>query len=217
MISSHAKPKLRIGVGCYRTAAIEPPGPASVIPPATLYDTESRAADNVCCVASIQFCDPSLIRKQKLLGGSLGASISITSKLAVAQRPALEQLLFFNINQHRVRVGIQQSIDTYGVPEIYEQDGGLRVRVGDIEGVQTLFAISDEGRPMGVAVFVRSAHERFAVLHLGVDPKLSATPDVNTRVLLKLMHEIRSTARRTRGVDCIELVYKVRHAVRLHG
>jgi hypothetical protein len=93
----------------------------------------------------------------------------------------------------------------------------LRVGVGDIEGVQTLFAVSDEGRPMGVAVFVRSAHERFAVLHLGVDPNLSATPDVNTRVLLKLMHEIRSTARRTRGVDCIELVYKVRHAVRLHG
>ena len=70
----------------------------------------------------------------------MGASIGITSKLAAEQRPALEQLLFFNVNQHRVRVGIQQSIDTYGVPEIYEQDGGLRVRVGDIEGVQTLFA-----------------------------------------------------------------------------
>ncbi|HZE42709.1 MAG TPA: hypothetical protein VE058_02930 [Steroidobacteraceae bacterium] len=153
----------------------------------------------------------------KMLGGSLGASIGITSKLAAEQRSALEQLLFFNVNQHRVRVGIQQSIDTYGVPEIYEQDGGLRVRVGDIAGVQTLFAISDEGRPVGVAVFVRSAHERFAVLHLGVDPRWSLTADLSTRVLLKLMHEIRSTARRTRGVDCIELVYKVRHAVRLHG
>jgi len=152
-----------------------------------------------------------------ILGGLLGASIGITSKLAAEQRPALEQLLFFNVNQHRVRVGIQQSIDTYGVPEIYEQDGGLRVRVGDIDGVQTLFAISDEGRPVGVAVFVRSAHERFAVLHLGVDPRLSLMSDQSTRVLLKLMHEIRSTARRTRGVDCIELVYKVRHAVRLHG
>ena len=152
-----------------------------------------------------------------ILGGSLGASIGITSKLAVEHRPALEQLLFFNVNQHRVRVGIQQSIDTYGVPEIYEQDGGLRVRVGDIEGVQTLFAISDDGRPVGVAVFVRSAHEHFAVLHLGVDPRLSLMSDQSTRVLLKLMHEIRSTARRTRGVDCIELVYKVRHAVRLHG
>lgn len=146
----------------------------------------------------------------------MGASISITSKLASQQRPALEQLLFFNVNQHRVRTGIQQSIDTYGVPEIYEEDGGLRVRVGDIEGVQTLFAVSEEGKPMGVAVFVRSAHERFAVLHLGVDSKPALTADLSTRVLLKLMHEIRSTARRTRGVDRIELVYKVRHAVRLH-
>ncbi len=147
----------------------------------------------------------------------MGASIGITSKLAAAQRPALEDLLFFNGNQHRVRLGIQQSIDAYGVPEIYEQDGDLRVRVGDIAGVQTLFATSEEGRPVGVAVFVRSAHERFAVLHLGVDPRWSPTAYLSTRVLLKLMHEIRSTARRTRGVDCIELVYKVRHAVRLHG
>jgi hypothetical protein len=142
-----------------------------------------------------------------VLGGLLGASIGITSKLAAEQRPALEELLFFNINQHRVRVGIQQSIDAYG----------LRVRVGDIAGVQTLFAISDDGRPVGVAVFVRSAHERFAVLHLGVDPRWGLTAELSTRVLFKLMHEIRSTARRTRGVDCIELAYKVRHAVRLHG
>ena len=191
-------------------------GLASVIQRATLYDTESQAADNVCCTASIKFCDWPLIYKSVGSGGSLGASIGITSKLAAEQRPALEQLLFFNVNQHRVRVGIQQSIDTYGVPEIYEQDGGLRVRVGDIDGVQTLFAISDQGRPVGVAVFVRSAHERFAVLHLGVDPRLSLTSDQSTRVLLKLMHEIRSTARRTRGVDCIELAYKVRHGVRLH-
>ena len=90
----------------------------------------------------------------------------ITSKLPVRQRLALEQLLFFNANQHRVRLGIQQSIATYGVPEIYEQDDSLRVRVGDIEGVQTLFAVSEAGRPMGVAVFVRLAQERFVVLHL---------------------------------------------------
>ena len=147
----------------------------------------------------------------------MSGSIGITSKLPLDQRNALEQLLFFNVNQHRVRLGIQQSIETYGVPEIHEQDGGLRVRVGNIAGVQTLYAVSDLGRPLGVAVFVRSAHERFAVLHLGVEPRLSATPEINTRVLLKLMHEIRSTARRTHGVDRIELVYKDCHAVRLHG
>jgi hypothetical protein len=146
----------------------------------------------------------------------LNESIGITSKLAVEHRTALEHLVFFNANQHRVRSGIQQSIETYGVPEIYEQDDGLRIRVGDVEGVQTLFAVSETGRPLGVAVFVRLAHERFVVLHLVVEPRLRSTLDVNTPVLLKLMHEIRSTARRTRGVDRIEVVYKERHAVRLN-
>lgn len=138
----------------------------------------------------------------------------ITSKLSIQQRPALEQLLFFNANQHRVRVGIEQSIAAYGVPEIYEQDGSLRIRVGDIEGVQTLFAVTGSGRPLGVAVFLRSADERFVVLHLGVEPRFGGPLDVNTPVLLRLMHEIRSAARRTRGVQRIELVYKGRHAMR---
>jgi len=142
--------------------------------------------------------------------------IVITSKLAPHQRVALEHLLFFNVNQHRVRLGIQQSIETYGAPEIFEHEGGLRVQVGDIDGVQTLFAVSDTGRPLGVAVFVRLAHERFVVLHLGVEPRLNSTVDVNTPVLLKLMYEIRRAARRTHGVDRIELVYKERHPVRLN-
>lgn len=146
----------------------------------------------------------------------MGTSIEITSRLPVAQRPALEQLLFFNANQHRVRLGIQQSIDTYGVPELDEQDGGLRIRVGNISGVQTLFAVADEGRPIGVAVFVRADPQRFAVLHLGVATHFGWDPAISTRVLLKLMHEIRSTARRTRGVASIELVYKDSHAVRVH-
>jgi hypothetical protein len=146
----------------------------------------------------------------------LGDSITITCKLAADQRGALEHLLFFNVNQHRVRLGIQQSIEIYGEPEIHESEGSLHVRVGDVEGVQTLFAVSDVGPPRGVGGLVRPAPERFVVLHLGVEPRLRSSADVNTPVLLKLMHEIRSTARRTRGVDRIELVYKERHAVRLN-
>jgi hypothetical protein len=145
----------------------------------------------------------------------LSDPIVITSKLGLEQRAALEQLLFFNVNQHRVRLGIQQSIETYGVPEIYERDGGLGIRVGDIDSVQTLFAVSQHGRPVGVAVFVRLARERFVVLHLGVEPGQRSAVEVNTPVLRKLMYGIRGAARRTRGVSRIELVYKERHAVRL--
>jgi hypothetical protein len=67
-------------------------------------------------------------------------------------------------------------------------------------------------------VFVRLADERFVVLHLGVEPRFGRARalDVNTPVLLRLMHEIRSAARRTHGVHQIELVYKGRHAGRLN-
>jgi hypothetical protein len=147
----------------------------------------------------------------------LNDSIGITSKLPLEQRAALEQLLFFNVNQHRVRLGIQQSIETYGVPEIFAQDGGLRIRVGDIPGVQCLFAVSETGRPLGFAVFARFAHERIVVLHLGVGPRQNLMPDTNTPVLFKLMHEIRSAARKTRGVHRIELVYKDCQTMRQQG
>lgn len=146
----------------------------------------------------------------------LSEAIDIRCKLPVVQRPALERLLFFNVNQHRVRLGIEESIATYGVPEIVENDGALSVRVGDIEGVQSLFAVSGSGALLGVAVFVRSERERFVVLHLGVQQPRALSPDLNTRVLLKLMHAIRGAARRTQGVERIELVYKHRHAVRLN-
>ncbi len=142
---------------------------------------------------------------------ALSDPIVITSLLPAGQRAVLEQLLFFNGNQHRVRGGIEQCIATYGVPEIYEHDGTLGIRVGAVSGVQTLFAVTDRGRPLGVAVFVL-AQERFVVLHIGVDPRR----DINAPVLLKLMHEIRSAARRTRGVARIEVAYKEHHAVRLN-
>ena len=143
--------------------------------------------------------------------------IVVTSLLGVEQRPALEQLLFFNANQHRVRLGIQESIETYGVPEIYEQGESLRIRVGDIPGVQSLFAVGAQGRPVGVAVFVRMKEARFVVLHLGVEPRAGGSLEANAAVLLKLMHEIRRAAQRTRGVDHIELVYKQRQGARVNG
>jgi hypothetical protein len=187
------------------------------------YDTVSEIGDECCCDASACFCDSSLIATEKptimlpsqLLRTALNDSVSITSKLAANQRAALEQVLFFNENQYRVRDGIEQSIATYGVPEIYEQDGHLRIRVGTTEGVQSLFAVSADGAPLGVAVFVRVAEDRFVILHLGV--AAPAGDRANSLILIKLMHEIRGAARRTRGVDRIELVYKDRNPMRLHG
>ncbi len=92
-----------------------------------------------------------------------------------------------------------------------------RVRVGSVEDVQNLFAVSAEGRPLGVALFVRPAPNRIVVLHLGVQPRSLGGRYANTPVLIRLMHGIRTAARAAEGAERIELVYKDRQPMRLHG
>jgi hypothetical protein len=138
----------------------------------------------------------------------LNQTIGVTSKLPIDQRPALEQLLFFNANQHRVRDGIEESIETYGIPQIQEHDGALRIHVESVDEVQNLFAVTDAGRPVGVALFMRPSADRFVILHVGVEPPPGKVSGANTPVLFKLLHEIRRAARLTRGVDRIEYVYR---------
>ena len=137
-------------------------------------------------------------------------AFKIVPTLAADQRAALEQLLYFNVNQERLRAGIQRSIDSYGVPEILEQDGKLRIRVSRIKDAQTLFAVSKFGNPMGVAVFARVAPDRVALLHLAVLPHLQSTADTNGRVLLDLVEEVFRVAKHTHGVDRVDLIYSQR-------
>jgi len=144
--------------------------------------------------------------------GDMSQSFTISSTLAARHKAALEHLLYFNVNQERMRLGIQRSIASYGVPEILEKDGTLGIRVGCTEDVQTLFAISEHGYPLGVAVFVRPASERVVVLHLGVLPRLRSTFDINTEVLLELVYELCRVAKQTRGTGRIEVVYSQRQA-----
>ena len=141
-------------------------------------------------------------------------AFTIAPTLAANQRDALEQLLYFNVNQERLRAGIQRSIDSYGLPEILEQDGKLQVRVTRINDAQTLFAVSKFGHPMGVAIFARVVPDRIAVLHLAVMPHLQSTADINARVLLELVEEVLRVARDTHGVDGVDVIYSQRLSAR---
>lgn len=137
-------------------------------------------------------------------------NFTISPVLATRERAALEHLLYFNVNQERMRRGIQRSIQTYGIPEIVEKDDSLQIRVGRTEGVQSLFAVSELGNPLGVAVFVRPSAERIVVLHIGVMPRLWSDSSANTRVLLELIHEVRCTAKRFQDSGRFEVIYSQR-------
>lgn len=138
-------------------------------------------------------------------------TITVASRLPAWMRGDLEALLFFNSRQHRVRDEIEQTIERFGAPEIVEHDGWLRVRVAGLAEVQSLFALREEGgrsRPVGAVIYVRETFERITVVHVGVaDDYAIGGPHAHERVLLRLMQEIRRVARRTAGIERVELAY----------
>jgi hypothetical protein len=122
---------------------------------------------------------------------------------------ALEQLLFFNGCQQRVARDIVDVIDRYGPPEIYDDGEGLRVRVANLPDVQCLFAVDTvTSRPIGVAVYVRADLTHVTVLHLGVSEDY-CTGGINedTKLLLRLVGEVRRSSQRIKGVRRVEVLY----------
>jgi hypothetical protein len=136
--------------------------------------------------------------------------VTFTSKVALEHRAALERLLFFNACQHRVAQGIVDVIDRYGPPEIQVDGDWLRVRVAALsDGVQTLFAVeASTGRPIGVAVYVRADLEHVTVLHIGLSEEYCAGGERGSlNLLLRMMKEIRRSARRVKGVRRLTVAY----------
>jgi len=138
--------------------------------------------------------------------------IVVSSRLPAAMRGQLEAILFFNAGQHRVRQEIEATIERFGIPELIEQDGWLRVQVAGVPEVQTLFALHEESgraRPVGAVIYLRDTFERITVVHIGVaDDYAVGGRYASERVLARLMQEIRRVARRTSGIREVQLAYR---------
>src|SRR5215471_1780130 len=101
-----------------------------------------------------------------------GMNLIFSSRVPKECRSALEDLLFFNPSQHKVREGIINSLAHFGHPRLEESPAGLTVRVGNHEA-QTLFAYDRDRRqpdPIGVVVFLRTSPEEIAIMHVAVHP-----------------------------------------------
>lgn len=136
-------------------------------------------------------------------------AIEFASRLPRHRRHALERLLFFNGCQNRVARDIVDAIDRYGPPEIIDDGEGLRVRVGQLPGVQCLFAIDSDGqRPVGVAAYVRADLEHVTLLHLGVaEDYCAGGVNESVNLPLRLVREVRRSSRRIKGVRRVEVAY----------
>lgn len=139
--------------------------------------------------------------------------VEFSSILPEEFRQDLETLLFFNPLQERARAGIARSIERYGEPRVYVQDGMLRVAVGDLPDVQTLYALAaqdDSYELAGVAVYTRD-DDRLSILHLAVSEGSAAAGGNGDGLLaVRLASAIREVGGSVHGIRRVLLPYAVR-------
>ncbi|HEV8331787.1 MAG TPA: hypothetical protein VGQ22_10245 [Steroidobacteraceae bacterium] len=139
----------------------------------------------------------------------MSATTEFKSYVPVAQRPALERLVFFNSCQGRVSDCIADAIEKFGAPEIVADRERLRIYMKGMPDVQSLFALDGAtGRPVGVAVYTRQDVEHVTVMHLSIDAEYaSGGLRAGEQLLLRLLREVRRSTRRVKGVRRVELYY----------
>ncbi len=137
--------------------------------------------------------------------------ITFTSRLSASHQSDLEQLIFFNPDQTRFQDRIVQSIESFGMPSITKDDGHLRVSTDRHSEVQTIFALERSKSTenlIGVLLYLRVSTDKLVVLHVGIDERYLASGSAGDRMLyMSLMAELRSIARRVRGIAQLEILY----------
>ena len=145
-------------------------------------------------------------------------NIIFSSRVPGECRSALEELLFFNPRQHRVREGIIHSLQEFGHPTLIEKAGELSIRVGDHDA-QTLFAYDRDARtkdPVGVIVFLRTTPEEIAVMHVAVHPKYALQGErAGVGLGVTLVEKVKEIASRVVGVERIVFFYRQEVVIRL--
>jgi hypothetical protein len=145
-------------------------------------------------------------------------NLIFSSKVSKASRQALEELMFFNPDQFRVREGIVSSLHKFGHPRIEDTADGICIRVADIEA-QTLFAFDQDRRskdPIGVVVFIRTSPGELAIMHIAVHPDYTLQGrrgDVGLAFML--IEKVREIAVRIVGVKQIIFFYRNDWVMRL--
>ncbi len=138
-------------------------------------------------------------------------NLVFSSKVPKQSRPALEDLLFLNARQFRVRDGIIESLREFGHPRLEETADGLSVRVGELD-TQTLFAFdrdSDGQAPVGLITFLRTSTTDMSILHVAVHADY-ALPGrrAGLGLALILIEKVKAIASRIVGVRRIALHYR---------
>jgi len=129
-----------------------------------------------------------------------------TSTLKTKYSDELERLMFFNPGQQTALAAIEDSLEKFGSPCVYDDGGCLRVKVEKLDEVQTLFAMDDDTL-VGVLVYSRVLLERLTVIHIAVAQDYSSHGKFAHKMLvIRMLELLRNSARRIKGIKTIRIM-----------
>ncbi len=137
--------------------------------------------------------------------------ISYTSRLSSAHLEGLQELMFFNEHQQQFRSAIVASIQQYGEPKLKSDAGYIRIHTDLLGQVQALFALeeeADDARPIGVAIYARTAEDTLTLLHIGVASDFASDgPQARHRVVMNMLRRLVHAGRQIKGVRKLVVLY----------
>ncbi len=132
--------------------------------------------------------------------------LSYTSILKPEYGEELERLMFFNPGQQVAHAAIVDSLEKFGLPSVYTDNGRLRIKVEKLDEVQTLYAM-DGDRLVGALVYSRVLPEYLTMIYIAVDQDYSSRGKFAHKMLVIRMFELlRNSARRIKGVKAIRIM-----------
>jgi hypothetical protein len=129
------------------------------------------------------------------------------SVLPPDQRKALEDLFFFNPEQHLFLPEIEATISLLGPPEIQESSHGLTVQVARYPDAQNLYCFDRKtDELLAVMIYFRSELSELEIFHIAINRKPEA-PLNALAVILECMRVIKGVAKQIQGVKWLTMPY----------
>lgn len=129
-----------------------------------------------------------------------------SSSINAQEKDNLEQIMFFNKNQGQFYFDIVKLVDTFGEPEIIEENGQLHITLPRID-CQNIFA-SMNNNLAGVLIFNRNSADNIDLVHIVVGDKYSYTGEYADEMLvLRMINELKKIALMIKNIKTIHINY----------
>jgi len=114
--------------------------------------------------------------------------------------------MFFNPGQQFALEAIVDSLEKFGSPSIYIDNGLLRIKLEMLKEVQALFALDDD-KLVGVLIYSRVLPEHLTMIYIIVDQEYSSHGKFEKKMLvLRMFMLLRKIARRIKDVISIQII-----------